>query len=144
MKGAPVDEWVSLILVLDPAAGEPIGSWLVDYYARRRWPPVDERMWAYLSMSEDKRCAALAPVDRSSISVLKRRSRVGTSAALHEWAWMSARERWELPPAPGRHQSARSDGTIGAVGEIVEVGTPEHFFENPTEDRTKLFLDQIL
>ena len=29
-------------------------------------------------------------------------------------------------------------------GEIVEVGTPEHFFENPTEDRTKLFLSQIL
>jgi general L-amino acid transport system ATP-binding protein len=29
-------------------------------------------------------------------------------------------------------------------GQIVEVGTPEHFFENPTEDRTKLFLSQIL
>jgi polar amino acid transport system ATP-binding protein len=24
------------------------------------------------------------------------------------------------------------------------VGTPEHFFTNPTEDRTKLFLSQIL
>jgi len=31
-----------------------------------------------------------------------------------------------------------------ASGQIVEVGTPEHFFENPTEDRTKLFLSQIL
>jgi general L-amino acid transport system ATP-binding protein len=31
-----------------------------------------------------------------------------------------------------------------ADGEIVEVGTPEHFFENPTEERTKLFLSQIL
>jgi general L-amino acid transport system ATP-binding protein len=31
-----------------------------------------------------------------------------------------------------------------ADGEIVEVGTPEHFFTNPTEDRTKLFLSQIL
>jgi general L-amino acid transport system ATP-binding protein len=31
-----------------------------------------------------------------------------------------------------------------ADGQIVEVGTPEHFFENPTEERTKLFLDQIL
>ncbi len=31
-----------------------------------------------------------------------------------------------------------------ADGEIVEVGTPQHFFENPTEDRTKLFLSQIL
>jgi general L-amino acid transport system ATP-binding protein len=31
-----------------------------------------------------------------------------------------------------------------ADGEIVEVGTPEHFFEDPTEDRTKLFLSQIL
>ena len=31
-----------------------------------------------------------------------------------------------------------------ADGEIVEVGTPEHFFESPTEDRTKLFLSQIL
>ncbi len=29
-------------------------------------------------------------------------------------------------------------------GMIVEVGTPEHFFTNPTEDRTKLFLSQIL
>ena len=31
-----------------------------------------------------------------------------------------------------------------ADGEIVEVGTPEHFFESPSEDRTKLFLSQIL
>jgi general L-amino acid transport system ATP-binding protein len=31
-----------------------------------------------------------------------------------------------------------------AEGEIVEVGTPEHFFSNPTEDRTKLFMSQIL
>jgi general L-amino acid transport system ATP-binding protein len=31
-----------------------------------------------------------------------------------------------------------------ADGQIVEVGTPEHFFENPSEDRTKLFLSQIL
>jgi general L-amino acid transport system ATP-binding protein len=29
-------------------------------------------------------------------------------------------------------------------GQIVEVGTPEHFFTNPQEDRTKLFLSQIL
>ena len=31
-----------------------------------------------------------------------------------------------------------------ADGEIVEVGTPEHFFENPQEERTKQFLSQIL
>ena len=31
-----------------------------------------------------------------------------------------------------------------ADGEIVEVGTPQHFFESPSEDRTKLFLSQIL
>jgi general L-amino acid transport system ATP-binding protein len=31
-----------------------------------------------------------------------------------------------------------------ADGEVVEVGTPEHFFENPQEERTKLFLSQIL
>ena len=31
-----------------------------------------------------------------------------------------------------------------ADGLIVEVGTPEHFFTNPTEERTKLFLSQIL
>lgn len=31
-----------------------------------------------------------------------------------------------------------------ADGEIVEVGTPEHFFTNPQEERTKLFLAQIL
>ena len=31
-----------------------------------------------------------------------------------------------------------------ADGTIVEVGTPEHFFTNPQEDRTKLFLSQIL
>ena len=29
-------------------------------------------------------------------------------------------------------------------GQIVEVGTPEHFFTDPQEDRTKLFLSQIL
>jgi general L-amino acid transport system ATP-binding protein len=31
-----------------------------------------------------------------------------------------------------------------ADGEIVEVGTPEHFFTNPQEARTQLFLSQIL
>ena len=31
-----------------------------------------------------------------------------------------------------------------ADGEIVEVGTPEHFFTAPEEERTKLFLSQIL
>nr|WP_300620692.1 amino acid ABC transporter ATP-binding protein [Ilumatobacter sp.] len=31
-----------------------------------------------------------------------------------------------------------------ADGEVVEVGTPEHFFTNPSEDRTQLFLSQIL
>lgn len=29
-------------------------------------------------------------------------------------------------------------------GEIVEQGTPEHFFLNPNQDRTKLFLSKIL
>ena len=29
-------------------------------------------------------------------------------------------------------------------GQIVEPGTPEHFFTHPTEERTKLFLSQIL
>jgi polar amino acid transport system ATP-binding protein len=29
-------------------------------------------------------------------------------------------------------------------GKIIEVGPPEHFFTNPTHDRTKLFLSQIL
>jgi len=29
-------------------------------------------------------------------------------------------------------------------GKIIEVGSPSHFFNNPTEDRTKLFLSQIL
>jgi general L-amino acid transport system ATP-binding protein len=29
-------------------------------------------------------------------------------------------------------------------GQIVEEGTPEHFFTNPKEERTKLFLSQIL
>ncbi len=29
-------------------------------------------------------------------------------------------------------------------GEILEDGTPEHFFENPENDRTKLFLSKIL
>jgi ABC-type polar amino acid transport system ATPase subunit len=31
-----------------------------------------------------------------------------------------------------------------ADGEIVEVGTPDHFFEDPQEERTKQFLAQIL
>jgi polar amino acid transport system ATP-binding protein len=29
-------------------------------------------------------------------------------------------------------------------GQIVEEGTAEHFFKNPTHARTKLFLSQIL
>ena len=29
-------------------------------------------------------------------------------------------------------------------GDIVEQNTPEEFFINPTEERTKLFLSQIL
>jgi general L-amino acid transport system ATP-binding protein len=29
-------------------------------------------------------------------------------------------------------------------GQIVEEGTPEHFFEHPEEERTKLFLSQVL
>ncbi len=29
-------------------------------------------------------------------------------------------------------------------GKVVETGTPEHFFVNPSHDRTKLFLKQIL
>lgn len=29
-------------------------------------------------------------------------------------------------------------------GSIIEEGTPEHFFQNPTQERTKLFLSQIL
>ena len=29
-------------------------------------------------------------------------------------------------------------------GRIVEEGTPEHFFNNPTQERAKLFLNQIL
>ncbi|HED04889.1 MAG TPA: amino acid ABC transporter ATP-binding protein [Candidatus Fraserbacteria bacterium] len=29
-------------------------------------------------------------------------------------------------------------------GQIVEIGTPEHFFTDPQHDRTKLFLSQIL
>ncbi len=29
-------------------------------------------------------------------------------------------------------------------GKIVEEGTPEHFFKEPREDRTKLFLNQVL
>lgn len=31
-----------------------------------------------------------------------------------------------------------------ADGQIVEVGTPQHFFETPQEERTKLFISQIL
>ncbi|MDP9022683.1 MAG: amino acid ABC transporter ATP-binding protein [Actinomycetota bacterium] len=31
-----------------------------------------------------------------------------------------------------------------AEGQIVEVGTPRHFFEDPQEERTKLFMSQIL
>jgi general L-amino acid transport system ATP-binding protein len=30
------------------------------------------------------------------------------------------------------------------AGQIVEVGTPEHFFSNPQEERTKAFLSKIL
>jgi len=30
------------------------------------------------------------------------------------------------------------------AGQIVEVGTPEHFFVDPKEERTKSFLSKIL
>lgn len=30
------------------------------------------------------------------------------------------------------------------AGQLVEVGTPEHFFVNPQEERTKAFLSKIL
>jgi len=30
------------------------------------------------------------------------------------------------------------------AGQIVEVGSPEHFFQNPTEERTRSFLSKIL
>lgn len=30
------------------------------------------------------------------------------------------------------------------AGEVVEIGTPEHFFTSPQHERTKLFLSQIL
>jgi ABC-type polar amino acid transport system ATPase subunit len=30
------------------------------------------------------------------------------------------------------------------AGEIVEVGTPEQFFTNPQQERTRLFLEKIL
>jgi ABC-type polar amino acid transport system ATPase subunit len=30
------------------------------------------------------------------------------------------------------------------MGQIVEEGAPDTFFKNPTEDRTRLFLSQIL
>jgi ABC-type polar amino acid transport system ATPase subunit len=30
------------------------------------------------------------------------------------------------------------------AGQIVESGTPDQIFKNPQEDRTKLFLSQIL
>jgi len=29
-------------------------------------------------------------------------------------------------------------------GRIIEIGTPDHFFENPQHERTRLFLSQIL
>ena len=29
-------------------------------------------------------------------------------------------------------------------GRIIEEGTPEHFFQNPENERTKRFLNQIL
>jgi len=29
-------------------------------------------------------------------------------------------------------------------GATIEEGTPEHFFKNPIQERTKIFLNQIL
>jgi polar amino acid transport system ATP-binding protein len=29
-------------------------------------------------------------------------------------------------------------------GRVLEVGTPDHFFQNPAHERTRLFLSQIL
>ena len=64
---------------------------------------------------------------------VKRTAICGTDMHIYHWdAW--ARKSIPVPMVVGHE----------FVGEIVEVGTPEHFFENPTEDRTKLFLSQIL
>ena len=30
------------------------------------------------------------------------------------------------------------------AGQIVEVGSPDHFFESPAEERTRSFLSKIL
>ena len=58
---------------------------------------------------------------------------------------LSALAEWRISYEP----DPPSERLIAAVvfmadGEIVEVGTPEHFFTDPQEDRTKLFLSQIL
>ncbi len=43
--------------------------------------------------------------------------------------------------SPERSPTGWSSSDEGA---LVEQGTPEHFFTNPREERTKLFLSQIL
>jgi putative glutamine transport system ATP-binding protein len=47
------------------------------------------------------------------------------------------------------HEMGFAEGAADRVifideGQILEDGTPEHFFKNPTNDRTKLFLSKIL
>ena len=54
------------------------------------------------------------------------------------------RSMFVVTHAMGVARGVAGRGVFMADGEIVEVGTPEHFFTNPQEDRTKLFLSQIL
>ena len=60
----------------------------------------------------------------------------------HAWAGAGIATSAALPAPTPEDVSVRIDEAQD--GQVVEVGTPEHFFENPQEDRTKLFLSQIL
>jgi putative glutamine transport system ATP-binding protein len=54
---------------------------------------------------------------------------------------------WWLPQNSGNSRQRRqvADRVVFmADGQIIEEGTPDHFFENPSNERVKQFLGKII
>lgn len=115
VTGAPADRDAPLHVLLDPATARPAGTWIGDAKAVR-WPGLRTRRWAYAAVAPDARRAVLAPLDRSALVLVRARNHIGTTDALHDWAWTQATGRWVLPPAaqlPPGEPGTPVDGGLG-------------------------------
>lgn len=143
MKGAPVDSGVPVLMILNPSTGEPVGSWLVDQFGRRGWPARDQREWAYLAVDSNGEAAVLAPPTRDRLTVLKSRTRVGTSAALHEWVWTTARARWVFPASNDPMTRTLPLGPY-SLGSVHRPGDRSHWPNRPLTTRERLTILAVL